>query len=132
MTVQLPSRCRRTGWALSRRRARQTVPHGGPWSGWNRLGGVVRHIAVALNSDGRLEVFGIGGDGALYNIWQTVPHAGPWSGWNRLGGWVSQISAALNSDGRLEVFGIGSDSDLYNIWQTVAHAGPWSGWNKLA
>jgi hypothetical protein len=79
-----------------------------------------------------LEVFGIGGDGALYNMWQTAPHAGPWSGWNRLGGWVSQISAALNSDGRLEVFGIGSDSDLYNIWQTAPHAGPWSGWNKLS
>jgi len=110
----------------------QTVPHAGPWSGWNRIGGWVSQIAATINSDGRLEAFGIGGDGALYNTWQTVPHAGPWSGWNRLGGWVSEIVPMRNSDGRLEVFGIGSDSALYNIWQTVAHAGPWSGWNKLA
>jgi hypothetical protein len=91
----------------------------------------VKQIVPMRNSDGRLEVFGIGSDGALYSIWQTAPHAGPWSGWTRLGGWVSQISAQLNSDGRLEVFGVGSDGDLYNTWQTAPHSGPWSGWNKL-
>ena len=35
-------------------------------------------------TDGRLEVFGIGSDSDLWNIWQSVPHAGPWSGWNKL------------------------------------------------
>jgi len=30
---------------------------------------------VACNSDGRLEVFGVGSDRALWHIWQTVPHA---------------------------------------------------------
>jgi len=39
---------------------------------------------AADNGDGRLEVFGIGSDRSMYNMWQTHPHAGPWSGWNRL------------------------------------------------
>ncbi|WP_427891751.1 hypothetical protein ACQHIV_03990 [Kribbella sp. GL6] len=110
----------------------QTVPHSGPWSRTNGLGGVVIDpVQAALNSDGRLEIFGIGTDHAAYNMWQTAPHAGPWSGWNRLGGWVSRLAVALNSDGRLELFGIGGDGALYNMWQTVPHAGPWSGWNRL-
>ncbi len=110
----------------------QTVPHAGPWSAPNCLGGVVKQpLAPALNSDGRLEIFGIGTDNAAYNDWQTHPHAGPWSGWNRLGGIVSQITAACNSDGRLELFGIGSDGALYNMWQMSPHSGPWSGWNRL-
>jgi hypothetical protein len=110
----------------------QTVPHAGPWSKINGLGGIVKQpLCAALNSDGRLEIFGIGTDGAAYNNWQTHPHAGPWSGWNRLGGWVSQLAVACNSDGRLELFGIGSDGALYNMWQTHPHAGPWSAWNRL-
>jgi hypothetical protein len=92
----------------------------------------IRSASVELNSDGRLEVFGIGRDnGALFNIWQTAPSAGPWSGWNSLGGIVKQITATRNGDGRLEVFGIGTDDALYNIWQTAPSAGPWSGWNRL-
>ena len=110
----------------------QTVPHAGPWSAPNALGGVVKQPLVpALNSDGRLEIFGVGTDNAAYNDWQTAPHAGPWSGWNRLGGIVSQLTAACNSDGRLELFGIGSDGALYNMWQTAPHSGPWSAWNRL-
>jgi hypothetical protein len=110
----------------------QTVPHAGPWSSINSLGGFVRTpVCQALNSDGRLEIFAIGGDNAAYNNWQAAPHAGPWSGWNRLGGWVSQLAVACNSDGRLELFGIGGDGALYNMWQTAPHSGPWSGWNRL-
>ncbi len=110
----------------------QTVPHAGPWSRINGLGGIVEGpVCQALNSDGRLEIFGIGTDNAAYNNWQTAPHAGPWSGWNRLGGWVSQLTIACNSDGRLELFGIGGDGALYNMWQTAPHSGPWSGWNRL-
>jgi hypothetical protein len=47
----------------------------------NILGGVVKQIALAHESDGRLEAFGVGSDDALWNNWQTAPSAGPWSGW---------------------------------------------------
>jgi hypothetical protein len=109
----------------------QTVPHAGPWSNFNPLGGLVKQLAAVLNSDGRLELFGIGMDNALWHTWQTAAHAGPWSGWVSRGGFVKKIAATRNSDGRLEVFGIGADDAVYNIWQTVPHAGPWSAWNAL-
>ncbi|WP_338709029.1 matrixin family metalloprotease [Paenibacillus amylolyticus] len=91
----------------------------------------IRSQTAARNADGRLEVFGIGMNNALWNIWQTAPSSGPWSNWNSLGGGVKQISAALNQDGRLEVFAIGIDDALWNIWQTAPSVGPWSEWNRL-
>ena len=66
---------------------------------------LTRVASAACNSDGRLEVFGVGTDHAVWHNWQTVAHAGPWSGWASLGGVVtSDPSVFENSDGRLEVF----------------------------
>ncbi len=111
----------------------QTVPHGGPWSAWSSLGGVITsQPAVALNTDGRLEVFARGTDNALWHIWQTVPHGGPWSAWSSLGGNITSApSVAVNTDGRIEVFVRGTDEAVWHIWQTAPHAGPWSAWASL-
>ena len=88
--------------------------------------------AAACNTDGRLEIFGIGTDDALWHIWQTAPHAGPWSAWSSLGGGVtSETALAVNSDGRLEAFARRRDGALWHIWQTAPHAGPWSAWSSL-
>src|ERR1700741_4065977 len=52
------------------------------------LGGGISGPPVAImNDDGRIEVFGIGADQALYHIWQTSPGGG-WSGWAGLGGHI--------------------------------------------
>jgi acylphosphatase len=112
----------------------QNVPHGGPWSGWAPLGGIVTgEPLVFVNSDGRLEIFARGTDGAVWHNWQTVPDAGPWSGWASLGGSITSDPVAIdNSDGRLEVFARGTDNALWHIWQTAPHAGPWSAWESLA
>ena len=117
----LTTRCGTTG---------QKAPHAGPWSGWASLGGIITSDpAVVCNSDGRLEAFARGTDGALWHIWQTAPHAGPWSGWASLGGIITTNPAAVvNSDGRIEVFARGTDNALWHIWQTAPHSGPWSGW----
>ncbi len=40
---------------------------------------------MARNRDGRLEVFAVGMDDALWNTWQTRPAAGPWSARSRMG-----------------------------------------------
>jgi hypothetical protein len=93
---------------------------------------LTRVADVACNSDGRLEVFGVGTDNALWHNWQQAPHAGPWSGWASLGGVItSDPSVFLNSDGRLEVFARGTDDALWHIWQQAPHAGPWSAWASL-
>jgi chitodextrinase len=91
-----------------------------------------RAAAVGVNSDGRLEVFGVGTDRAIWHIWQEAPHAGPWSAWSSLGGGTaSDAAVADNSDGRLEVFVRGNDRALWHIWQETAHSGPWSAWSSL-
>ncbi|MEA2993062.1 MAG: hypothetical protein QOD40_1982 [Alphaproteobacteria bacterium] len=93
---------------------------------------LTRIAAVTVNSDGRLEVFGLGTNQALWHIWQQVPHAGPWSSWASLGGVLTGEPAAIdNSDGRLEVFARGTDDALWHMWQQAPHAGPWSGWASL-
>ncbi len=91
-----------------------------------------RAAAIAVNSDGRLEAFGVGTDRALWHIWQEAPHAGPWSAWASLGGGIaSDAAVADNTDGRLEVFVRGNDRALWHIWQEAAHAGPWAAWASL-
>ncbi len=60
----------------------QTSP-GGAWSGWASYGGTTssRTPDVALNQDGRMEVFTAGvNDRVLYHAWQVAPSSG-WSGW---------------------------------------------------
>jgi hypothetical protein len=91
-----------------------------------------RVVSATVNSDGRLEVFGVGTNQALWHIWQTAPHAGPWSAWASLAGVLTGEPTAIdNSDGRLEVFARGTNDALWHIWQTAPHAGPWSSWASL-
>jgi acylphosphatase len=89
-------------------------------------------VTGARNSDGRLEMFVVGTDNAVWHNSQTVPHDMPWSGWASLGGVVtSEPAVALNTDGRLEVFARGTDNAVWHNWQTAPHSGPWSGWSSL-
>ena len=62
----------------------QTAPSQG-WTSWASLGapaaaGGLNRPAVAQSADGRLEVFAVGRDGALWHIWQTSVNGG-WSSW---------------------------------------------------
>ncbi|HEY5474409.1 MAG TPA: hypothetical protein VIK32_14625, partial [Candidatus Limnocylindrales bacterium] len=90
------------------------------------LGGVLTSApAVAINKDGRLEVFVRGTDSASWHVWQTAPNNG-WSGWASLGGILSDGPAVgSNADGRLEVFARGAALNLIHTWQTA----PNDGWN---
>jgi hypothetical protein len=86
--------------------------------------------AVGVNANGRLEVFAVGADDALWHIWQFAAN-GDWSGWDRLGGDLRGAPAVgVNANGRLEVFAVGADDALWHIWQFAAN-GDWSGWDRL-
>ena len=116
----------------------------GSWSNWGSLGGssaaIKGNVAVGTNKDGRLELFMLGANNALYHNYQcsTSGCTGGWSGWQSLGtpssttGLVNSTTVASNSDGRLEVFALGSDGNLYHIYQcgTVC-TGAWSSWSSL-
>ena len=102
---------------------------GGGWSGENSLGGSAKQIAVGQNKDGRLELFYVGTNNALYHNWQTSAGGG-WSGENSIGGSAKQIADGQNSDGRLEVFYVGTNDAIYHNWQKSAGGG-WNGENSL-
>ena len=63
------------------------------WSAWNAIDSRFTSISdptVTRNSDGRLEVFAVGGgsDHSLWHNWQASPGVGNWnSGWSDLGGY---------------------------------------------
>jgi hypothetical protein len=111
----------------------QTQP-GGAWVGsWSELYDndalVLPWIKVAANADGRLEVFGAGGDDHIWHSWQTQP-GGAWVGsWSELytndALALFYIKVAANADGRLEVFGAGNDSHIWHTAQT--QPGSWDG-----
>jgi F5/8 type C domain len=106
------------------------------WSAWNGLGGATPSTpTVTSNTDGRLEVFAVGSQNALYHKWQTSSGSGSiWSGWSTLGGAaVSDANPAIiaNSDGRLEVFLVGAQDELYHKWQTSPGSSIWSQWFSL-
>jgi C1A family cysteine protease len=103
-----------------------------PAVGFQSLGGVLTsRVAVGRNKDGRLEVFGLGTDNALWHIWQLTPN-GSWSGWASLGGVLAGDPCVVaNADGRLEVFARGANNALLHIWQTAPNDG-WSAWASLA
>ena len=103
---------------------------GGPTQ-WTGLGGSVHgKIAVARNTDGRLQIFVRGGDNGLWTIAQAAPDNG-WSSWVSLGGVLGgDPVVGLNSDGRLQVFALGSDNSLWTIPQTTP-GGSWSSWQSL-
>ena len=115
------------------------VSPGGRWSGWAPDLPVDQNFetpGVALNADGRLEVFGNGfWLGPLKHQWQTWPNRA-WSVWNtasdgyRGGRNTSAPVVAQNADGRIEVFCRGADNGLYHIWQTAPNNG-WSDWERL-
>ena len=100
----------------------------------NLYGSNLKQFVCANNLDGRLEVFAIGGDKAVYHIWQTVPNGNwfEWSSWDSLGGIdIQQIVIGKNADGRLDLFALGGDHAVYHIWQTIPN-GNWSQWAGLA
>jgi hypothetical protein len=106
------------------------------WSDWHSHGdpgvALTPSPAIGASADGRLELFVVGADGALYHIWQTAVNQG-WSDWHSHGdpGVALMPSPAIGAskDGRLELFAVGADGALYHIWQTAVNQG-WSDWHS--
>jgi hypothetical protein len=91
----------------------------------------VRDLCATHNQDGRIELFALGADGAMWHRWQTAPN-GPFADWQSLGGNVSQPFAVPNQDGRIELFAIGATTDraVWHRWQTAAN-GPFADWHSM-
>jgi photosystem II stability/assembly factor-like uncharacterized protein len=85
---------------------------------------------VALNKDGRLNVFMVDIHDKLYHSWQTKSDSGQWSwsDWAELGGPLAgEPVVGNNDDGRLELFIINAENgQLYHEWQTTPNSTQWS------
>jgi hypothetical protein len=61
---------------------------GGLWGPWTELGATPlgSDLVVGNTQDGRIQVFGIGGNGDVWSDWQaSQPPASPWNGWSDFG-----------------------------------------------
>jgi hypothetical protein len=118
----------------------QLAPNDG-WSEWSSLGSPPGSVAVTdqftlgRNQDGRQEVFAVGSDGNLWQIWQTAPNGG-WSGWEQSKKLpkgirhADRITVARNKDGRQELFAMGGDDALWHMRQVAPNVG-WTDWGSL-
>jgi hypothetical protein len=98
---------------------------------WQSLGGnMASNPAAARNNDGRIEVFAVGIDGALYHRYQTID-GGPWnSNWESLGEKITgNTTVVKNVDGRLQVFAVRA-SDHSLISRTQLSPGNSQHWGK--
>jgi hypothetical protein len=127
-----------------RTRQDPTAPDG--WSPWAELESpqvaLTGQPVVARNKDGRLEVFMLGTDGAVWHIWQTKPNGDEWAPqqWHPLeGGPFSGLAVGAHADGRLVVFAVAKPSDSASpqqanaIWQREHKltGGGWSAWRSF-
>ena len=123
----VPCLMRSNVWAL----CHWTPLHLGWGRGWQSLGGrIVPTPAMTANADGRLEVFAVGTDGRLWQVFQTTAN-GAWGRWVRLSGTrVRSPAVARQPDGRLAVFAVGAGGALRRAVQTAPNNG-WSGLMSL-
>jgi phospholipase C len=95
----------------------------GRWSDWESLGGdfistrpgrVAWGPGAASWVSGRLDVFGVGTDNALYHKWFDN---GRWSDWESLGGsWTSAPAAVSWGNNRIDCFVRGTDRAIWHKW----------------
>lgn len=109
---------------------RQKAANQADWEPWTGLHiGVGSSIRCASNEDGRLEVFIIGTDDAIWHSWQTA--SGGWASWSSLGGSVRKFCVEANKDGSLELFTLDRGGGVSHCWQTSPNGG-WSNWENLS
>jgi len=103
------------------------------WSGSVSFGAHdLRQIGVARNADGRLELFGLGGDNSIYHIWMTAPNngwVGQWSNFNFTVAAARQFWVASDATGRLVVL-YTRDGSVNIVGQTQPNNG-WRGFDSL-
>jgi peptidoglycan/xylan/chitin deacetylase (PgdA/CDA1 family) len=101
---------------------------GGMWGTWQNWGGAVSSSpALAGASNGRLDVFVRGTDGALWS--RTRWSNGVLAAWQRLGGALTTGPAAVAfAPGSIQVYAAGTN---HQVWRVAFAAGTWSGWTSI-
>jgi hypothetical protein len=97
------------------------------FEGWDDLAGHdLESLVAALNADGRLELFALGGNSKVFHRWQW--NGGEWSEWAGLGVTqdvtFQQVCAQRIAGGPISAFGLLSDGEASQISQNAPN-GSW-------
>ncbi len=117
----------------------------GSWSGWTAMGGsadkwsVNALPAVGVNHGGRLEVFVVGTNGAIYHVYQKVAGSSAATNWSAFSvvsssrvNQTAKLAVGNWANGALDLFVIGTDTVLYHNYQTTTgNSTSWSGFLSL-
>jgi hypothetical protein len=100
------------------------------------LGGALRAVTMGLNSNGRVQVFGVTPTGSIRYRAQIAADRngamGAWGPWVSMDGLLYAVGVARNSDGRLELFGSNHLGEVYHRSQTGANAtDSWTDWQAF-
>lgn len=83
--------------------------------------------SIMSNADGRLEIFILCQDRAIWHQWQDGE--GSWSDWDSLGGSFSRFCVEANRDGRLEVFGVNVEGS--SVAHRYQEGNGWADWADI-
>lgn len=118
---------------------RQTEPNGDSWSEWHSRGAPHNQSVgpvptIAVNSDGRLELFTVSVGKVWHSGQRSADEWSPWRTLGRPGSAFAEVTVHTNSEGRLVLFATEQDSGSH-LWQReqgVAGGDSWSPWLSRA
>jgi len=112
---------------------RQAAINSNTWLAWRVLDGTLTAGAMALNSLGRLEIFGVNTLGQAWHRSQAAPGVNVFSAWEPFGlpATLRSVSAELNADGLVEVFALTSTGQIWHRWQTAPSSATYTPWVQL-
>ncbi len=86
---------------------------------------------IIQNTDGRLEMFGVGANSDVWHDYQNSANSG-WHGWLDLanGNSIAGPAVGQDKDGRLEIFAATGSGKVWHNYQTLGGGGAWNGWSS--
>jgi hypothetical protein len=101
----------------------------------HELGGLLASSAVAANSNGRLELFGVNSQGQAWRQGQVdvlgVKLYTGWAGFGLDGKVLRAIAAERNANNVVEVFALDSTGQVWHRWETGPSTGFYTAWVTL-
>jgi hypothetical protein len=104
------------------------------WLGWTRLGEKMHATAVAVDQDGRMELFGTNQLGQAFHRRQTAPGSQVWEPfWTQIPfpQRLRQAAAQTRRDGRIELVAVDGAGRVWDSVQSAANTDTWSPWIAL-
>src|SRR5262249_27418178 len=91
----------------------------------------VQSISVAREQNGRMDIFALGVDNAIYYTSQYSAGIDMWTAWKSLGGVNLSFTVGTHAGtGQLEVFALGTNHRVFKKWENQANGSFISDWDE--